>query len=244
MMDREQLRLKQEQFKREMTRVSEEKSRKLFDKDEDRSAWEEVIRKSVEKEIEKRVREALGTPPKERQRKRMEEMTAKRLAQINEEKRVMAYNIRRQASFQHRSQEEEELLWLKRQKHLQKFNRRRTMREIPSPILRAISEKRNSSTSHSTEQAAQVVWKSCERIPEKISTSSAQFKRAVSTTDRSETASNGPTRHVGPFFPSGRMPCMDCPKHLTSVPRFIEDLNNPGRMKAWVFTRIKSPSMY
>ena len=142
-MDREHLRLKREQFQRDMHRVSEEKSRKLFEKEEDRDAWVHVIRKSVEREIESRVREALGTPPKERQRKRLEERTAKRLAKIEEEKRSI---INQRTSLERRTEDDDELLWLRRQKYLEKFNRRRTMRDIPSSTLHSIAARRRCSS--------------------------------------------------------------------------------------------------
>ena len=228
-MDREALRLKREQFKRDMHRVSEEKSRKLFEKDEDRNAWVEVIRKSVEKEIELRVREALGTPPKERQRKRLQELTAKRLAKIDEEKRAMAITIRRQASFEKRVEDDDELLWLRRQKYLEKFNRRRTMREVPSPVLHSITAKRHTSVSPKSEQTSPVVWQSCETLPSQILTCPTQFKRAVSASSYAETTKEPETRD-GPYFPSGRMPCMPPPKHLNCIPNFFEDLNIPGRL--------------
>ena len=232
-MDREHLRLKREQFKRDMHRVSEEKSRKLFEKDEDRDAWVEVIRKSVEKEIESRVREALGTPPKERQRKRLEELTAKRLAKIEEEKRAMASNIRKQASFERLAEEEDELLWLRRQKYLEKFNRRRTMREIPSPILSSITAKRHASFSPKSDESSPIVWQSCETVPSQILTCPTQFKRAISAPNYSETVKETatPSRN-GPYFPSGRMPCIAPPKHLNCIPNFVEDLNVPG-MLTW-----------
>ena len=220
------MRLKREQFKRDMHRVSEEKSRKLFEKDEDRNAWVEVIRKSVEKEIELRVREALGTPPKERQRKRLQELTAKRLAKIDEEKRAMAITIRRQASFEKRVEEDDELLWLRRQKYLEKFNRRRTMREVPSPVLHSITAKRHTSVSPKSEQTSPVVWQSCETLPSQILTCPTQFKRAVSASSYAETTKEPETRD-GPYFPSGRMPCMPPPKHLNCIPNFFEDLNIP-----------------
>ena len=228
-MDREQLRLKREQFKRDMHRVSEEKSRKLFEKHEDRNAWVEVIRKSVEKEIESRVREALGTPPKERQRKRLEELTAKRLAKIEEEKRTMASNIIRQASLERRTEEDDELLWLRRQKYLEKFTRRRTMREVPSPTLRSITAKRYASVSPKRDQTSPIVWESCDTVPSQILTSSTQFKRAINVSNYSETTKEKAMRN-GPYFPSGRMPCMAPPQHLNSMPNFVEDLNSPGRL--------------
>jgi hypothetical protein len=228
-MDREHLRLKREQFKRDMHRVSEEKSRNLFEKDEDRDAWAKVIRKSVEKEIESRVREALGTPPKERQRKRLEEVTAKRLAKIDEEKRAMAINIRRQASFENRVEEDNELLWLRRQKYLEKYSRRRTMREIPSPILHSISAKRHASISPKSEETSPMVWQSCETVPSQILTCPTQFKRAINTSNYAETTKELAT-HDGPYFPSARMPCMEPPKHLNCIPSFVEDLNSPGRL--------------
>ena len=228
-MDREAVRLKREQFKRDIHRVSEEKSRKLFEKDEDRNAWVEVIRKSVEKEIESRVRQALGTPPKERQRKRLEELTAKRLAKIDEEKRAMALNIRRQASFERRVEEDDELLWLRRQKYLDKYSRRRTMREVPSPVLHSIAAKRHASVSPKSEQTSPVVWQSCETVPSQILTCPTQFKRAISASNCAETTKELDTRD-GPYFPSGRMPCMPPPKHLNCIPNFVEDLNIPGRL--------------
>lgn len=229
-MDKEEFRLKRERFKRDMHRVSEEKSRKLFEKHEDRDAWVEVIRKSVEKEIESRVREALGTPPKERQRKRLEDLTAKRLAKIEEEKRTMASKIIRQASLERRgTEEEDELLWLRRQKYLEKFTRRRTMREIPSPTLRAMTVKRYASVSPKSDQTSPIVWESCETVPTQILTSSTQFKRAINVTNYSETSEQKPTSPNGPYFPSGRMPCMPPPRHLDSMPNFVEDLNSPGR---------------
>ena len=232
-MDREHLRLKREQFKRDMHRVSEEKSRKLFEKDEDRNKWVEVIRKSVEKEIEARVREALGTPPKERQRKRLEELTAKRFAKIEEEKRVMASNIMKQASFERRTEEDDELLWLRRQKYLEKFNRRRTMREVPSPVLRSITAKRHASVSPKSDQNPPIVWESCETVPEKILSYPTQFKRAVSASSSPETTVEKTARN-GPYFPSGRMPCMAAPKHLNCIPNFVEDLNTPGMSVAFL----------
>lgn len=229
-MDRESLRLKREQFKRDMHRVSEEKNRKLFAKEEDRQAWVKVIRTSVEKEIELRVREALGTPPKERQRKRLEELTAKRLAKIEEEKRAMACSIIKQRdTLQRQNEDDDELLWLRRQKYLEKFNRRRTMREIPSPTLRSFTSRRYSSVSPKNSQTSAIVWESCESVPAKIVTSSTQFKRAVSANNFPETVEERTSRN-GPYFPSGRMPCMPPPKHLDCTPNFVEDLNSPGKL--------------
>ena len=228
-MDRETLRLKREQFKRDMHRVSEEKGRKLFEKDEDRQSWVEVIRKSVEKEIESRVREALGTPPKERQRKRLEELTAKRLAKIEEEKKAMASSIMKQAAFERQTEEDDELLWLRRQRYLEKFNRRRTMREIPSGTLCSITSRRRASESPKSNQTSPIIWESCETVPTQIHTTATQFKRAISTSNYPETRRDEATRD-GPYFPSGRMPLMAPPRHLNSIPSFVEDLNIPGEL--------------
>ena len=226
-MDRERLRLKKEQFIRDMHRVSEEKSQQLFEKPEDREAWVDVIRKSVEKEIETRVREALGTPPKERQRRRMEELTAKRFAKIEEEKKAIANNRRKQAFLENGSAIDDDLLWLRRQKYLEKFKKRRTMREIPSPILRSISLKRIARDEQENHQSIPIVWENSEALADEMPTSFKQFKRAVHANNLFESTKETVNRN-GPYFPSGRLPCISPPQHLHFVPNYVEELNLTG----------------
>lgn len=224
-MDREQFRTKREQFQRDIHRLSEEKNRQLFEREEDREAWVKVIRRSVEKEIESRVRQVLGTPPKERQRKRLEELTAQRLAKIEEEKRAMTSSIlNSRSSLERISEEDKEFLLLRRQKYLEKFSRRRTMRAIPANFSRTtqryatkIKLKDNDS------YTSPIVWESFETVPTNLLEGKIQCKRGFSK-DNVETDKSV----LGPYFPSGRLPCMATPKHLQSIPTFVEGLNIPG----------------
>lgn len=224
-MDREQFRSKRERFKRDMHRLSEEKTRQLFEKEEDRETWVKVIRNSVEKEIESRVRQALGTPPKERQRKRLEEISAKRLTEIEEEKRAIASSIlnSRGSLAKRTSEKGEELLWLRRQKYLAKFNRRRTMRAETRPNFnRTTIDSQDAKDSAS--KPSPIVWKSCETICTDSSDPKTQFKRGFGSQFE-----NG-LLVLGPCFPAGRLPCMATPKHLQSIPSFVENLNTPGEL--------------
>ena len=241
-MNREQFRLKRDQFKRDMHRLSEDKTRQLFEKEEDRETWVEVIRNSVEKEIESRVRQALGTPPKERQRKRLEEFTAQRIAKIEEEKRAMATSILNSSRKGRTSEEEEEeLSWTRRQKYLEKFNRRRTMRETrPSFNTQTqrwhATQKSKIDSPDNASNTSPIVWKSCETIPTDLPDPRGQFKRGVDTKMIGDARNDLLVLGVGPYFPTGRLPCMAAPKHLQCIPSFVENLNTPGEYLEFAFS--------
>lgn len=224
-----------------MHRLSDEKKRQLFEKDEDRDTWVEVIRNSVEKEIESRVRQALGTPPKDRQRKRLEELTVKRIAKIEDEKRAMATSILNSSRKVRTSgEEEEELLWIRRQKYLEKFTRRRTMRETRPDFnsrqtQRYALHKSKIESQDNASNTSPIVWRSCETIPTDLPDIRAQFKRGIETKMIGDAGNDLPV--LGPYFPTGRLPCMAAPKHLQCIPSFVEDLNTPGEYLEFVLFR-------
>lgn len=223
------------QLREEIARMSEKKAKELFSTKEEREAWIESIRKSVEQNLQSQVRAFLGTPPNAK-RKRLREQQKldeeQRTQNTSKQNRTIDINSRSRNSSN--VDDFESSLNSKRNPISKKYdglhsfsrmeNGRRTSDQEDlgfdplsdefnkhfSPYTKAALENAGNRTSEQS------------RGPEP-----KPYKRAPGSV---WVDSQGKSHEVpGPYWPKDHLPLYSNQKHLEKPPDFTEPLNSSGK---------------
>ena len=225
-------RRKAESLQEDISKMSEEKSRQLFETEESRSLWIAAIKKSVEQNIQSQVRAALGTPPEER-RKKLFELKREEEARRRKLELEVLEEQRKQQILAFRARYEENSisdLTRRRQQYLQKFNTRRTQRTcgVPKAESAVALDPLSSDFSKHFSPFTKAALDNLDRAS--FDPGKDGYKRAVGMiwTDHS-----GDKHEIlGPFWPKDHLPKHPSQSHVRTTPSGVEPLNTPGK-KFW-----------
>lgn len=228
---------REEDLHREIELMSTEKAKRLFDDEKDRKTWVAAIKKSVEQSIQTQVRAALGTPPYEKRKKLHEQ----RLAEERRRKQIEIENLEKQRTTENRNynypsfNDDDGLLFQRRQQYLQKYAMRRSMRSLTfdktsrtthrgfdsNNDIDPLSSEFNQRFSIYTRAALENAGKTCSN-----SSTVPVYKRSAGClwVDHKGEQHEIP----GPFWPKDHLPRFSCQKHIHFIPDFVERLNTEG----------------
>ncbi|XP_022809843.1 cytosolic carboxypeptidase 3-like [Stylophora pistillata] len=223
---------REEELHREIEVMSAEKAKRLFKDERDRKAWVAAIKRSVEQSIQSQVRAALGTPPGEKRKKLHEQ----RLAEERRRRQIEMEDSDKHRTTENRNysypsfQDDDGVLFQRRQQYLQKYAIRRSMRSLTfdKSSMRGsvrdfddidpLSSDFNKRFSIYTRAALENAGKTCSNT-----NTTAVYKRSPGCVWIDH---NGEQHDIpGPFWPKDHLPRLSCQKHIHFIPDFVERLN-------------------
>ncbi|XP_031548835.1 cytosolic carboxypeptidase 2-like isoform X2 [Actinia tenebrosa] len=217
------------QLREEITKMSEKKAKELFTTEDERQAWIESIRKSVELNLQSQVREFLGTPPNIK-KKRLREQ------KLEEEQRIQSNSQNKTTNTNNRSRsstidDNEESFNTKRNPISKKYglqsysriqNGRRTNDEEDLDFD-PLSNEFNKHFSPYTRAAL-------ESIGNKTSEQSVKPKPYKQAPGSIWVDSQGKSHEIaGPYWPKDHLPLYSNQKHIEKAPDFTEPLNSAAK---------------